>query len=111
MTDDAHERRKYRRIHAPVYCRPAGLKVMSKHQEAVDVSRGGVRVYSDDPMKPGDRLTLELFVEGGEEVSFRAEVAWVEKLPRGAVARFDVGLKFLTLDAAAEALLAKVLGE
>ena len=110
-SDDGHERRQYRRIHAPVYCRPAGLKIMSKRQEAVDVSRGGVRIYSDETMKVGDRLTLELFVEGGgEEVSFQAMVAWVEKLPKGAVARFDVGLKFLHLDARAEALLSAVLG-
>ncbi len=84
---------------------------MSKRQEAVDVSRGGVRIYSDEPMKVGDRLTLELFLEGEPaEVIFQAAVAWVEKLPKGAVARFDVGLKFLHLDPAAEALLAKVLG-
>jgi c-di-GMP-binding flagellar brake protein YcgR len=109
--NEGTERRRYRRIQAPVYCRPAGLKIMSKRQEAVDVSRGGVRIYSDDVMKVGDRLTMELFVEGADEVIFQAQVAWVEKLPRGAVARFDVGLKFLHLDAKAEALLARVLGE
>ncbi len=86
--------------------------MMSKRQEAIDVSRGGVRIYSDEPMKVGDRLTMELFVEGAvEECSFQARVAWVEKLPKGAVARFDVGLKFIHLEPAAEALLAKVLGE
>ncbi len=111
--DDGPERRRYRRIQAPVFCRPAGLKIMSKRQEAVDVSRGGVRIYSDEPMKVGDRLTLELFVEGAgdDEVTFQAMVAWVEKLPKGAVARFDVGLKFLHLDVRAEELLRKVLGE
>ena len=110
-SDDGHERRQYRRIHAPVYCRPAGLKIMSKHQEAVDVSRGGVRIYSDEPMKVGDRLTMELFLKDAtEEVVFQAEVAWVERLPKGALARFDVGLKFLHLAPEAEALLAKVLG-
>jgi c-di-GMP-binding flagellar brake protein YcgR len=110
--EEGRERRRYRRIHAPIYCRPAGLKLMSKRQEAVDVSRGGVRIYSDEAMKVGDRLTLELFVEGGgEEVVFQAMVAWIEKLPKGAVARYDVGLKFLHLDARAEALLNTVLGE
>jgi len=109
--EDGKERRRYRRIQAPVYCRPAGLKIMSKHHEAVDVSRGGVRIYSDEPMKVGDRLTLELFVESGDEVIFQAQVAWVEKLPKGAVARFDVGMRFLHVDARADALLAKVLGE
>jgi len=84
---------------------------MSKREEAVDVSRGGVRVFSDQEMKIGDRLTLELFLQGAEEVCFRAEVVWIERLPSGGDAKFDVGLKFLTLEPAAEALLARVLGD
>jgi hypothetical protein len=108
---DGHERRKFRRIQAPVYCRPAGLKVMSKREEAIDVSRGGVRVFSDLPMEVGERLTLELFLAGADEVTFLAEVVWIERLPEGSDATFDVGLKFLSLDPAAEALLAKVLGD
>jgi c-di-GMP-binding flagellar brake protein YcgR len=107
----ARERRKYRRIQAPVFCRPAGLKMFSKREETVDVSRGGVRVYSDLDMNIGERLTLDLFLEHGEEVSFQAEVVWIERLTEGGAAKYDVGLKFLTLDPAAEALLTKVLGE
>ncbi len=107
---DGRERRQYRRIQAPVYCRPAGLKLFS-HQEAVDVSRGGVRVYSDRAMRVGERLTMDLFLKGGEEVSFRAEVVWVERLADGAAAKYDVGLRFLTLEPSAEALLDQVLGD
>jgi hypothetical protein len=102
---------KYRRIQAQVYCRPAGLKILSKHEETVDVSRGGVRVYSDEKLAIGARLTMELFLKGSDEVVFQAEVVWIERLPVGAAAKFDVGLKFVALDAKAEALLAQVLGD
>jgi hypothetical protein len=112
LSNDGRERRKYRRIQAPVICRPAGLRVLSKHQEAVDVSRGGVRVYSDEKLAVGDRLTLELLLQDvPEEVIFQAEVAWIERLPKGAPAVYDVGLKFLNVDLAAASLLASVLGD
>jgi hypothetical protein len=62
-------------------------------------------------MKVGERLTLELFVEKTQEVSFQAEVVWVERLASGSAAAYDVGLKFLSLEPAAEALLNRVLGE
>jgi c-di-GMP-binding flagellar brake protein YcgR len=105
------ERRRFRRIQAPVFCRPAGLRIFSKHEETVDLSRGGVRVYSDLDMSVGERLTLELFSAGAQQVSFQAEVVWIERLPDGGAAKYDVGLKFLTLDLAAHALLTRVLGE
>jgi hypothetical protein len=104
-----HERRQFRRIQAPVYCRPAGLKFLSKHEESIDVSLGGVRVYSDEELKIGDRLTMELFVKDQPSVHFDAEVAWIEALEQGAPGKFDVGLKYVHLDAETEALLAKVL--
>jgi len=108
---DPRERRQFRRIEAQVYCRPAGLKMFSKHEEPIDVSRGGVRVFSDDPLAVGERLTLELFVKGnpGKSVTFDAEVAWTEALPAGAPGMFDVGLKFLHVSPENEALLAQVL--
>ena len=105
------DRRRYRRIKAHVFCRPAGLRVFSKHEEQpIDLSLGGVRVYSDEELTIGQRLTLELIVKGEEEtVTFDAEVAWIEALEAGAPGKYDVGLKFLHLSAENEALLAKVL--
>jgi hypothetical protein len=106
---EENERRKYRRIEAAVYCRPAGLKFLSKHEEPIDVSLGGVRVYSDLELQIGERLTMELFLKGQPSVHFDAEVAWIEPLAPGAPGKFDVGLKFVHVDPEAEALLAKVL--
>ncbi len=104
------ERRQFRRIQAPVYCRPAGLKVLSKHEEQpIDLSHGGVRVYSDEALQVGDRLTIELFVKDRPSVSFDVEVAWTERLPEGAPGTFDVGLKFVHVSPESKALLDSVL--
>ena len=43
-------------------------------------------------------------------VTFAAEIVWVEELTAGALARFDIGLRFLQLDAEAMKLLLHVLG-
>ncbi len=106
---DPGERRQFRRIEAPVYWRPAGLKILAKHEESIDVSRGGVRVYSDEELGVGQRLTMELFLRDQPSVTFDAEVAWIERLDDGAPGKFDVGLKFLHLSSENEALLSKVL--
>jgi hypothetical protein len=106
---DPRERRQFRRIAAPVYCRAAGLKVFSKHEEPIDVSRGGVRVFSDEKLSIGDRLTMELFLKDQPSVTFDAEVAWIEPLGSGEPCKYDVGLKFLHLSPDNEALLAQVL--
>jgi PilZ domain len=105
-----HERRKYRRIHAPLYCRPAGVPFLARQRQPIDLSLGGVRIYSDDPLKLGELLKMEFFLPETTPVTYTAEVVWIEPMPDGAPARFDVGLKFLHLEPAALSLLVSVLG-
>ncbi len=69
-----------------------------------------MRIYSDDPMKVGELLKMEFFMPDEAPVTYTAEVVWIEPLPEGTVARFDVGLKFIQLEPATLRLLAKVLG-
>lgn len=104
------ERRRYRRIQAPVYCRPAGVRLLARRREAVDISFGGVRVYSDESYKVGQLVKMEFFVEGSPPLTYTAEVVWVEKQPRDAPARFDVGLKFVDLSPGAVEFLRSLLG-
>jgi len=106
----ATERRRYRRIQAPVYCRPAGVTLLARHREAVDISLGGVRVYSDDRHRPGALVKMEFFVEGCPAVTYTAEVVWIEELPPGSVAKYDLGLKFVDLSPEALGFLTSVLG-
>ena len=87
------DRRKYRRIHAALYCRPAGIEFINRQREPVDVSLGGVRIYSDDELRIGELLKMEFFLADVPPVTYTAEVKWIERLPDGAPARFDVGLE------------------
>ena len=91
------DRRQYKRVQAPVYCRPAGLalRLFSGKQQPLDISAGGLRIFSDEPVKTGVRLELELFLPDNTTVTCRVECVWVEALPKDSAARFDVGLKFV----------------
>jgi len=103
------DRRRFRRIRAPIYCRPAGVKLLQK-RAPIDVSLGGVRIFSDERFRIGETLKLEVFVTDAGPVTFTAEVVWTTDLPPDSPAKFDVGLKFTQLDPAAVKLLSEVLG-
>jgi hypothetical protein len=109
--EDPKERRKYRRIQVALYCRHAGMRTLERHREPVDVSLGGVRIFSDEPMVVGALLKMEFFLQDVEPVTYTAEVVWIDPLPAGSPAKFDVGLKFIQLDPGALQLLLKVLGQ
>ena len=93
MEDD---RRKFKRVTAPVFCRPVGVPLFGRRR-ALDVSLGGLRIYADDPPETGDRLELELFLPDQSELTCIVEVVWVDDLPEGSPARHDVGVKFVTI--------------
>ena len=99
------DRREFPRLKAHVLCRPTGARLLRREEPAQDISLGGLRVYSDDEAKVGDALELELLLQSGESIECRSEVAWIEALPPSAPARFDVGLRFTNLSAAARATL------
>jgi hypothetical protein len=103
-------RRKYRRIRAPLYWRPAGMEFLARQRQPIDVSLGGVRIYSDDPLKIGELLKMEFFTLGALPVTYTAEVVWIEPMEAGSPARFDVGLKFLQLEPEALKMLVSALG-
>lgn len=90
---DADDRRRYPRLKAPVFFQSSNY-FEGKKQSALDVSLGGARIYSDEAVKPGSALELELFLPGGNSVACSVRVAWVVELPKGAAARYEVGLQF-----------------
>jgi hypothetical protein len=83
---------------------------LARHHEPIDISLGGVRIYSDDKLRVGELLKMEFFLPDVEPVTYTAEVVWIEPLPPGSPARFDVGLKFIQLEPGAINLLMGVLG-
>ena len=104
------ERRQYRRIQAPVYCRPGGVSLLARNRQPVDLSLGGVRVYSDDKYRVGELVKMEFFVSGAPPVTYTAQVVWIDPMPKDSPAKFDVGLKFVDLSPEALTFLATVLG-
>ncbi|WP_342378613.1 PilZ domain-containing protein [Myxococcus stipitatus] len=90
----ADDRRLFPRLQAPLYARPARLKFGDK-QRVLDASLGGVRIYSDELYSEGSQLEVDLYPGDGSTLECRARVAWLRKLPKDAVARYEVGLAFM----------------
>jgi len=102
-------RRKYRRIQATIHCRQAGVDFFAPHIEAVDISFGGLRIYSDEEYAVGAYVRLEIFFPRAAPVTFDAEVMWIRASSQGAPARFDAGLAFVGLSPEALKLLQPLL--
>jgi hypothetical protein len=105
------ERRRYRRIQAPVLIRPVSPLARRVKPKVGDVSLGGLRAYSDEEQKPGTRLELELLLPDGASATVLAEVVWVMPLAEGAPARYDVGLRFVDVRPEDLGRIARVLRE
>jgi hypothetical protein len=101
------ERRKYRRVVAPVYCKPP--QHISPKRRVSDMSLGGVRIYSDERLDVGGQLELEFFLPDGSTVKAMGKVAWIKEMPEGAEALYDVGMEFIQLTEAATEKLKTVL--
>lgn len=107
--DDQADRRHFPRLHAPVYYESP--RFLRPRRKVVDISMGGVRIFSDEPLKPGEPLTMELFLPDGEPVRAHARVAWISELPDDAPAKYDVGLQLEALPEPARTRLANALAK
>ena len=99
------ERRSYSRVPAHVMVRPVSILARAVSRRVSDVSLGGLRCYSDDEHRPGERLELELLFPDGRSALILAEVVWVEALAPGSPARFDIGMRYLDCSADSLALI------
>jgi hypothetical protein len=111
MTRNVLNRRMYRRIQAPIHCRQAGVEFFAPHIEPIDISFGGLRIYSDEEYAVGAYLRLDIFVPGASPATFTAEVMWILASDKGAPGRFDVGLAFVGLTPEALNILRPLLGQ
>jgi hypothetical protein len=90
------DRRRFRRVQAPVVCRPLGRPLFGRHgQPAVDISQGGIRLYSDEPLEPGERLEIELFLPDQSTITCQVELVWIDTLTANGPAKYDAGMKFI----------------
>lgn len=88
-------RRQFPRVRAPVLYRAVSTKG-PKH-EISDISLGGVRIFSNERIRKGKRLEIELFLPKGHSLTVTAKVVWVRPLPKGSDSPFDMGLQFISL--------------
>ncbi len=92
-----------------MYYRPARL--FGPRKPAHDVSRGGIRIFTDDTLAIGKRLEIELFLPDGGSLTCDVRVAWVRKLESDDFAAFEAGLEFLSMDEEQESLLSRCVRE
>jgi Tfp pilus assembly protein PilZ len=103
------EKRQFRRVNAPVYFSYAPL--LSRPATPLDISPGGLRMYSDEKIRVGKRLDLTITLSDGRIIECQGQVVWVKPLPAGSPARYDIGLGFLKLTKENEQILAEYLAE
>ena len=97
MREPVENRRRFPRVKAPIFFQTP--RIRDEQRPVLDVSLGGLRVYSDDPFEVGERIQLELLLPpDGVEVSALTRVAWVRRLPEGSPAIYDVGFELLIVD-------------
>jgi hypothetical protein len=99
----------YPRVNAPIYHRPTSWLSHGLRREAGVGNLGGVRSYSDERLKPGRLLEMDVLIPGGETVTALVEVEWCDPLPAGSPAVFDVGMRVVQIEPAAKARLEGVL--
>ena len=104
------DRRRYPRLQAPVFCRPAGVGLFHEKLNTRNLSLGGARIFSDEEFKPGHRLELDVVLTSGEFLRCWAEVMWVTRRKPDDEAKYDVGLRFTDLAERDIQRLAAVLG-
>jgi len=91
------DRRRFPRVLAHVYYRPAGPDFLHHRRAARNVSLGGMRVYSDEELTVGTPLEIELLLDDSTTARCRARIAWVERLDEESGAAYDIGVEFTDL--------------
>jgi hypothetical protein len=97
MKREHRERLFAPRLQAPVYWRPVGLPLFRSRRRRSRRALGGARVYTDEELKEGTRLELEVFLHDGTSVGCKVQVVSVDKLAEGAPALFDVEIEFVAI--------------
>ncbi len=95
MKKSKFDRRRFPRVKAPVYYRPAGAFETSS--QAANISLAGLRIYSNKPFKKGQAMEIELLLPSGDSLKAIVKVVWINALPPGSEALYDVGLEFLNI--------------
>jgi hypothetical protein len=105
MSRDSQNRRRFPRVLVDVPIRLSTIDpevdpwsgrpfFRSCEETVADVSRGGARIRSEEPLGPGRRLLLEMDLPDGRSFEAIARVAW-SRLDPDAPTVYGLGLEFL----------------
>jgi c-di-GMP-binding flagellar brake protein YcgR len=108
---ESADRRRFPRVLAQVYYRPAGPDFLHHRRAAKNVSLGGMRVFSDEALAVGTPLEIELLLDDETTARCWARIAWIEHLGGDSDAAYDIGLEFTDMTEADRARLDRVLGQ
>ena len=108
MSDQTPSQRRYRRVHATLPVRVATIEseqdpytgrpfFRALQETCANISRGGAFVRTNEPLRPGRRVLLELSLPSGAQVEALGRVAWTKRVitPDGSEADSGVGIEFL----------------
>lgn len=97
MAENARDldRRRYPRLKRPVFYRLPSF--FDRWKSVHDVGIGGCRIYTDEKLRNGKELILDILLPDGTTVHARASVVWTARLPEGSPAEWEVGIQFFSL--------------
>lgn len=75
----------------------------------VNLSMGGMRIHSDEPLKSKESFDIDLLPPDGASLRCPVRVVWHHPAPKDAAAKYDIGLRFVNLSDETERRLAQVL--
>ena len=92
---DRKERRRYPRVKAPVELKPSSL--FGKEGKILDISLGGMRVYSAERFEMGSPLEIDITLPGKKKVMSMVKPVWSRKVPGVFSPIYEIGLEFISL--------------
>ena len=100
MLADSADRRRYPRVLADILWRPAGLGLFHAQRNLSNLSLGGMRAFSDDPLQVGQRLECDVLPLGDSPIRVWGEVVWCLPSGNGSDAAYEAGVMFTDMEAA-----------
>lgn len=102
-------RRRHSRVSVPVSCVSPNL--FQGRRRVVNVSVGGIRIYTDKHVGIGETVEIELHLPTRKPILGRGRVAWERTLPELAPYRYDLGLEFIGMETADAEDLARFIAQ
>jgi len=97
MSWDSEERRQFVRVRCPCKITSPGHQKHTIFTQTENISAGGVRLITEERLKPSSIIDLDIHIKNGEFISCKGKVLWV--FARKATSDigpvvFDTGIEF-----------------